>query len=44
MLGNPETRKKYDELGANWRQYEQAGPGGVAGLGRDRAAAPPTAR
>jgi len=27
VLGNPETRKKYDELGANWRQYEQAGPG-----------------
>jgi DnaJ-class molecular chaperone len=22
--GNPETRKKYDELGANWRMYEQA--------------------
>ncbi|MFN7978025.1 MAG: J domain-containing protein [Vicinamibacterales bacterium] len=27
VLGNPETRKKYDELGANWRQYEQAPPG-----------------
>ncbi len=27
VLGTPETRKKYDELGANWRQYEQAGPG-----------------
>ncbi len=26
VLGAPETRKKYDELGANWRQYEQAGP------------------
>ena len=25
VLGTPETRKKYDELGANWRQYEQAG-------------------
>ena len=24
VLGDPETRKKYDELGANWRQYEQA--------------------
>ena len=22
--GDPETRKKYDELGANWRMYEQA--------------------
>lgn len=28
VLGTPETRKKYDELGANWRQYEQAGPAG----------------
>ena len=28
VLSNPDTRKKYDELGANWRQYEQAGPGG----------------
>jgi curved DNA-binding protein len=29
VLGDPEKRKKYDELGANWRQYEQAGAGGV---------------
>ncbi len=29
VLGTPETRKKYDELGANWRQYEQAPPGGA---------------
>jgi DnaJ-class molecular chaperone len=29
VLGDVEKRKKYDELGANWRQYEQAGgPGG----------------
>jgi curved DNA-binding protein len=28
VLGDPESRKKYDELGANWRQYEQAGPAG----------------
>jgi len=27
VLGDPEKRKKYDELGANWRQYEQAGAG-----------------
>jgi curved DNA-binding protein len=27
VLGDPETRRKYDELGANWRLYEQAGPG-----------------
>ena len=24
VLGDPENRRKYDELGANWRQYEQA--------------------
>jgi curved DNA-binding protein len=45
VLGDPEKRKKYDELGANWRQYEQAqqqgypggspfgGPGGFGGFG-----------
>ena len=27
VLGDPDKRKKYDELGANWRQYEQAGAG-----------------
>src|SRR5262249_57161933 len=31
VLGDPAKRKKYDELGANWRMYEQAvapvGPG-----------------
>jgi len=26
VLGDPEKRRKYDELGANWRLYEQAGP------------------
>ena len=37
VLGDPEKRRKYDELGANWRQYEQAQqqgqgwPGGAAG-------------
>ncbi len=25
ILGNPEKRKKYDELGANWKQYENQG-------------------
>ncbi len=32
VLGDPDKRKKYDELGANWRMYEQAGasPGGGA--------------
>ena len=32
VLGDPEKRKKYDELGANWKMYEQAGAGG-AGYG-----------
>src|ERR1700756_4346838 len=27
VLGDKEKRKKYDELGANWRMYEQAGAG-----------------
>jgi DnaJ-class molecular chaperone len=31
VLGDPAKRKKYDELGANWRMYEQAGAGGPAG-------------
>jgi DnaJ-class molecular chaperone len=34
VLGDPEKRKKYDELGANWRMYEQAGgPGGPQDAG-----------
>jgi curved DNA-binding protein len=35
VLGDAEKRKKYDELGANWRAYEQAGaqgPGGFSGF------------
>jgi curved DNA-binding protein len=31
VLGDPEKRKKYDELGANWRQYEQAASQGARG-------------
>jgi curved DNA-binding protein len=31
VLGDPDKRKKYDELGANWRMYEQAGAGGPGG-------------
>jgi len=31
VLGDPAKRKKYDELGANWRQYEQAGAAGGTG-------------
>ena len=30
VLGDPEKRKKYDELGANWRMYEQAQRAGGA--------------
>src|SRR3546814_188271 len=29
VLGDPDKRRKYDELGANWRMYEQAGSGGA---------------
>ena len=31
VLGDPAKRKKYDELGANWRMYEQAGAAGGPG-------------
>jgi curved DNA-binding protein len=31
VLGDPEKRKKYDELGSNWRAYEQAQARGEAG-------------
>src|SRR5512145_2476018 len=27
VLSDPEKRKKYDELGANWRAYENVPPG-----------------
>lgn len=34
VLGNKDKRKKYDELGVNWKQYEQAGAyAGQAGQG-----------
>src|SRR5437868_15389451 len=33
VLGDPAKRKKYDELGANWRMYEQAGAGAPGGGG-----------
>src|SRR2546426_10692042 len=32
VLGDPDKRKKYDELGANWRAYEQAGAAGGGGV------------
>jgi DnaJ-class molecular chaperone len=31
VLGDAAKRKKYDELGANWRAYEQAGAGAPGG-------------
>ena len=31
VLGDPEKRRKYDELGANWRMYEQAQQQGYTG-------------
>ena len=31
VLGDPEKRRKYDELGANWRQYEHAQNAGADG-------------
>src|SRR5438046_10241576 len=31
VLGDPEKRKKYDELGANWRAYENMPPPGAGG-------------
>jgi len=33
VLGDPDKRRKYDELGANWRQYEQAGQAGQSPFG-----------
>ena len=44
VLGDPASRKKYDELGANWRMYEQAqahgggqlSDGQADGVGRGR--------
>ena len=28
VIGDPEKRKKYDELGSNWKAYQQGGGGG----------------
>jgi curved DNA-binding protein len=36
VLGDPDKRKKYDELGANWRMYEQAERAGAAPGGGQR--------
>jgi len=39
VLGDTEKRRKYDELGANWRQYEQAQQAGDSPFGDVRWAA-----
>src|SRR5512144_2642706 len=36
VLGDPEKRRKYDDLGANWRQYEQAQQAGGSPFGDAR--------
>ena len=41
VLGDATKRKKYDELGANWRMYEQAGPGAPGSSGGGRPAGGP---
>ena len=33
VIGDPGKRRKYDELGANWRMYEQGAAGGGPGAG-----------
>src|SRR6266496_6708955 len=33
VLGDPDKRKKYDELGSNWKMYEQAQRAGGPGAG-----------
>ncbi len=35
VLGDPEKRKQYDQLGADWKKYQQAGAGGAGGAGFD---------
>jgi curved DNA-binding protein len=34
VLGDPDKRRKYDDLGANWRDYERSADAGGAGGGR----------
>jgi len=36
VLGDPVKRKKYDELGSNWKQYEQGGAGQSRGGSQQR--------
>src|SRR5262245_51647543 len=44
VLGDPEKRKKYDELGANWRMYEQQARSGGQPFGGWGGPAPGGAR
>ena len=34
VIGDEEKRKQYDQLGANWRQFQNAGAGGAGGYGQ----------
>ena len=36
VLGDPETRSKYDDLGANWRRYEQTNAAGMDPFGNPK--------
>lgn len=36
VLSNPDKRKKYDELGENWKQYENQGSRGGQGFNRSQ--------
>lgn len=40
VLGDPQSRRKYDELGSNWRQYENAPPPPSGGHTRTRTMTP----
>ena len=36
VLSNPDKRKKYDELGENWKQYENQGSQGSQGFNKSQ--------
>ena len=40
VLGDPESRRKYDELGSNWRQYAEAPRPQPGGQSRSRTMTP----
>lgn len=41
VLGNPEKRKQYDELGSNWKQYQKEGYGSFGGRSRQQTGGSP---